>query len=350
MKKRNKYGLNGLLLGAAGGAIYSVVKQMPALVTGKPFDWQAFGRNTAGGALIGGGSGNVLGSVKDYYNARERRINTDRALNKKAAELVLTKSDPRYCFLRTKADQLSVFLQREYHGELVSAPTFYGSTEKGIALAKDFDIDLGVPFHASRFSTGGMYDDLQDAVETFAARHGGARVRLQDKSIGILFPYGNSHLKLDVVPLRVSDERVSKMVGYLFVNSGGLFSNPSRTKTDLNASLSLPLDDAQKKLMVLLKEWKRENDLPFSTYLLQTVMNDAYMRNRGRVPASLTSKLMMVVKHMESSIDKYHFYGRENTNNCLTDFSSSERSAIASACRRVITDVEYQPNDILKHF
>ncbi len=350
MKKKYEYGLNGLVLGAVTGAIYNVARQSPALAVGKPFDWNAFKRDMAGGAMICGAVGFTWGAIKDYYNAREKRIDTDRELNKRAAALALQKSDPRYCFLRGKADQLSAYLRREYNGGLVTAPTFYGSTEKGIALAKDFDIDMAVPFDASCFSTESMYDDLRGTIEEFADRYGGATVRVQNKSIGIIFQYGKSALKIDVVPLRVTDPRKSKTLGYLFVNNGGLFSSPSRTKTDLNAVQSIALSDTQKKLMVLLKEWKRDNDLPLSTYLLQTVMNDAYARNRGGVPKSLTGKLMMVVRHMESAIDKYHFYGRENTNNCLTDFSSSERSAIANACRRVIKAVEYQPNDIVRYF
>jgi hypothetical protein len=110
------------------------------------------------------------------------------------------------------------------------------------------------------------------------------------------------------------------------------------------------MTETQKKIIVVFKDWKKRNDIPLSSHLLQCLVLDAYTRNRNAIPRSFSKKLVMVAEHIANHIETITIRSIENTNNILTDISSSEKSVIKNACKKIVDDYRYQPNSIIDTF
>lgn len=102
--------------------------------------------------------------------------------------------------------------------------------------------------------------------------------------------------------------------------------------------------------MIILKHWKKKNDLPISSHLLENYVLDAYSYYKYKIPKTITKKVIMVLEHIKESIDSNVIRSVENTNNVLTNISDNSKQQIIYACKNAIEDYEYQPNSVVEIF
>lgn len=318
----------------------------------KKFNWGELFIETGKGILIGGTGGAIIGSIEDHYNGLEKPKDTNAFLYSLAAKLKLRNDDYTFAGLEQKADIIMNLLREEYTDELACVPFRIGSTVKGTALRNKCDIDIALSFKKNSFrSTAEMFDDLGQFLERNIGQYSIVSVRDQHVSIGVFVALHGRQYKIDVVPQKRSNTGNRDKSGYLYVNDSNFWKdNSTYTKTDFSALNSMRFSETQKKLIILLKNWKNKNCLPLGSHLLENLVLDAYERNRYRIPSSITGKLTMVLRHISENMDTAFIRSIENTNNILTEISDESKRLIINACTKVIQDYEYQPNSILDHF
>lgn len=351
MKKSKQYGINAAAIGALIALIANAIKQNAEMAnsSNQAFDWGRLMKAVLKGAAIGGAFGFTLGSIVDHKNSKEKALDTDAYLHDLADQIRLDKNSPQFKALDFKAEIVIDLLMQEFGAQLASKPVRLGSTERGTALKSKFDIDVALKFKPGSFnSTEVMYFTVLDFLERQVGKHSIISIRDQKKSIGVLFNVDGREGRIDVVPCKITKGR--RTSGYLFVNEQGILSNNySFTKTDIGILNSVKLSETQKKIVVILKDWKHKNDLPLKSYLLEQLVLEAYRCNLS-IPRSLTKKVVMVLKHISNNLGVAIIRGQENSNNILTDMPSEDKDKIIQACNQTIDDYEYQPNDILNTF
>ena len=337
MKKSIKFAINGSIGTSLFNAFLNAVRQFGEMNANQEqqFSWKRLLIATGKGALVGAAGGFVIGSIADYRNAKEEPINTDGILNETVKRVRLKKEDPLYGNLSQIADNLILFLWYEYNGRLAAYPFKHGSTEKGTALKDNYDIDICLKFKPDSFlSTKEMYYDLLSFLKNNVGKNNIIRLREQRKSIGVFIGMKNSEYKIDIVPYKLTNGRSSS--GYLYVNNRGLLSDKSSyTKTDVQAIKDTRLTSTQKQIVLLLKNWRNNHNLPLSSHLLENLILASYQDNYGRIPRTLSLKTIMVFKFISDNLDNITIRSVENTNNVLTDLPESEKSQIISACKKV---------------
>jgi hypothetical protein len=347
MNKTVKYGLYGAMWGALLNALFNLIKQLNQTTeTENKLDWESLLGAAGKGALIGGAGGLTIGAITDYQNDNEKPINTDAFLYGVFHDVKLDKNQNAFKRLDEKANLLASLLSKKFSDKLANDPIRLGSTEKGTALSNKFDIDISLAFKPGSFnSTAEMYESILNFLEGLVGRESIVRIRDQKKSIGVILRIRDTEFKIDIVPYKLTKKKGNKTSGYLYLNDP---TNPSFTKTDVQALNSLKLSDTKKKIIVVLKHWKDKNNIPLSSYLLENLVIDAYKNNS--VPKAFTKKVIMVLKHIHDNLDVAVIKSVENTNNVLTDISESKKMEIITACKNAIEEYEYQPNSIVDSF
>jgi len=348
MNKAVKYARNGILIGGAGFGLANLFNQLIVREQGKAFNWKEFFTSILKGAAIGGSIGLGAGVVKDYLNAQEEPINTDAVLFTMLNKVRLNPEDRNYRILLQKSDWLIEIIKNKFADDLKKPPYRFGSTEKGTALKEKFDIDICVSFKPSTFSsTTEMYFSLLETLNKYNNTNGIIKIRDQKKSIGVFFLVNGIEQKIDILPHKITKTKGNSTSGYLYVNNKGLFAKPSRTKTDIQLLNSIKLSETQKKILIVLKDWKNKKQIPLSSHLLQYLVLDAYFANKNHIPRNFTSKIIMVFNYIKDNIENVVLSSIENTNNILTNISDNEKLAISIACKDIVEEYQYQPNSII---
>lgn len=353
MNKKTKYAMYGGAIIAIANGIYNAIKQsnQKSCDPNYQFSWaELFGAIFKGG-VIGASGGFIIGAVTDYYNSKEKPINTDASLFLFVEGIRLDKTDPKFVRLDERADFLCQLLHKQFKNDLSEAPFRLGSTERGTALRENFDIDICLTFNADSFaSTEEMYFTLEEVLRGYVGTGAITRIRRQTKTIGVFIDHNNEEYKIDVLPKKLTKSKNHKTSGYLYVNDESLFGRPTYTKTNVKALNTIKLTETQKKIIVVFKDWKKRNDIPISSHLLQCLVLDAYSCNRNAIPRSFSKKLVMVAEHIAKHIETATIRSIENTNNILTDISAADKTIIKNACKKIVEDYIYQPNSIIDSF
>jgi hypothetical protein len=353
MKKSIQYARNGAIILGVGNGLLNVVRQLDEMNNNPElkFDWQAFFKALGSGALIGVAAGYGVGWIVDYNNAREQPIDLDKYLRNFSNSLMLDKTDAEFKRLQIIANQLIKGVCKYFGDAVQGDPILHGSTEKGTALHDAYDIDVAIPFKPKSFPNN---EEMFAAVYSFfkdrVGKLGIVEVRKQKRSIGVYIEIKGNGFWIDFAPYKLS--KVGKSSGYLYVNKRNLlFNNSTIQKTDISKLKKTKLSDTQKKIVVILKDWKNRNDLPLSSHLMEYLVLDAYKYNRGNLPGTLTKKVIFVINHIADNIEYVFIRGVENTNNILTkNLGIDEKEIIISACKSAIKAYEYQPNSLTKTF
>jgi len=353
MSKTLKYAGNGALIGTIGFLLFNALKQWSKNNEdpNSKFDWGDFLISGGKGAVIGAGVGALVGGVKDINNSMEEPLNTNSILSVAVHKMKLNKQDETYKKLSNKAENITNLIDSSFKNKLGGHILRIGSTEDDTALAKDYDIDISIPFAPKSFtSTAVMYDELYSFIEDKFNDVDLIKIRAQKKSIGLLFEIDGEDFKIDIVPYKLSEGKNNKTSGYLFVNNNSIFKSDSYTKTDIVSLKQISLTTVQKKIHVAFKIWKKNFDLPISSHLIKMFLLDAYKTNKGKIPRYFTDKLLMVVLHIRNEIHFKRIVSTENTNNVLTDIKESSKNKISKSCDKILDDYNYQPNSILQYF
>ncbi|WP_133054545.1 hypothetical protein, partial [Niastella populi] len=143
MGKTTKYASKGLTTGALIKGIINVIEQRKRIqqTPGASLNWQELFVEAGIGALAGVVVGGTLGAIMDHDNSLEKPINTDYILNGMLHNMHLSPLNRDYLELRKKGEEIIQLFERKFSGLLKCKPMFTGSTEKGTALRKKFDID-----------------------------------------------------------------------------------------------------------------------------------------------------------------------------------------------------------------
>lgn len=349
MNKATKYAINGALWLSFLNAILNAINQANEIEQnlGQEFSWKRLLIAAGKGAAVGGLGGFAIGSIADHQNDQVKPINTDLALLSLTTRTRLDKAHPVYVKLDDRAVQIANMLIKKY-GDLIHSMPRLGSTENGTALKEKFDIDLGINFKPHSFrSTEEMFFSILSFFERNIGNASITRIRDQKKSIGVfVLVEGNEH-KIDIVPCKLTEG--ARGAGYLYVNDNTLFGKSSYTKTNIKVLRNIKLSPTQQKIAIALKKWKAKHDLPMSSHLLQNLILDAHAYARA-IPKGLTAKVIMVLKHIASSMDVAVIRGDENTSNVITNIPRSDKDAIIAAARNTLEEYNYQPNSIVDIF
>ncbi len=350
MKKSYKYARNGFWLFGIGNATLNAIKQLSAMKEGDTFNWEQFAVAFLKGGTVGGTGGFLIGACEDYYNENQTPLNTAAILHQSVADIRLQRNDHQYVSLQKKSDWIKEVLRSEYADKLKIDPFAFGSTEKNTALHDHFDIDLCVMFNPRSFvSTEAASNDLYETFKKYEGIRGIEKVRKQRKSVGLLFTINGTPRRIDLLPLKASYKGKNNGAGYIHVR-GNWLTPGSRMKTDVLLQNGISLSPVQQKLVLLVKKWKNDLQLPISSHLITYVVLDLYACNRGQMHGTLADKLIRLMEHIESYIETMRLTTIENSNNVLTDIAWEDKQLIRSACKKVLDDYAYQPNSLVEHF
>lgn len=351
---RTEHILLGACLGAAiSGGLYSAKRNRSVQLSPHlPYDQREFDRCVLAGIVIGAFAALLISKYAGRAKPKPSLSAINASILASAENLRLDKSDLRYQRLDRNATMVEQLLTTHYQGEIARAPFRQGSTQKGTALASAFDIDIVLPFLPSSFrSLTQMYDDVFNFLHEHMAMLPITSIRKQRKSIGLCYESAGKEYWIDVLPYKISNIAKSKTVGTLCVNSIGLLPGPrSRTKTDPYKLSAQELGRSQKNILVLMKHWKMENDLPLSSVLLERLIKNAYKQSKGRLPNTDVGKLLMVLKYVADRIDRLTVHGVENKSNILTNLSVWERTRIACSCKKLLYCYENDPETFCQVF
>lgn len=351
MKKAIKYAGYGTVLGAIAFGIVDGIAQHKAYSNqGKKFDLNRLLKAMAKGGLICGGGGLVVGAARDLFNELEEPIDSSAALLNFVEQNRLTKAHPEYIEGYRKVEVVRNMLIEGFGDMLMRRPEDYGSAAKGTALIGNSDFDLSALFRPEAFpTTGVMLHEVHDYLEENKQALGKSKVRLQGKSVGIEIKDGRKTTKIDVVPCRITEVGRNKVSGYLHKRKDTLFgTETSFTKTNIPLIKAQKLSATQQKLVVVLKCWKNSTGLILKGNLIEALVREAYICNRGKVPRPFADKLVMVWRFIADNLQNLVIRSIENTNNILTRISDFDKAAIISACKCAIEDYQYQPNSIVR--
>lgn len=317
---------------------------------GDKFNWEQFALAFLKGGAVGGGGGFLIGAGKDYFNEDQAPLNTAAILHQSVADIRLQKNDHQFVSLQKKADWIKEVLRSEYAEKLKVDPFEFGSTQKNTALNDQFDIDICVMFNPRSFvSTEAASDDLYETFKKYEGIRGIEKVRRQSKSIGLLFTINGMPRRIDLLPLKASHQQKNNGAGYIHVR-GNWLTPGTRMKTDVLLQIGMSLSPVQQKLVLLVKKWKNDLQLPISSHLITYIVLDLYACNRGQMYGTLADKLIRLMEHIENYIETMRLTTIENSNNVLTDIAWEDKQQIRSACKKVLDDYAYQPNSLVKHF
>jgi hypothetical protein len=278
------------------------------------------------------------------------RSNTDEYLNLFVNAVRVNKSSKLYKLSERKCEEIIKFVEREFEYELSNVPFQWGSNAKGTAIEGKSDFDIMVRFCRGSFTLKEMYHSVLSAFEKKFKDNFLVDVIDQKKSVGLVFNFQGEKVRIDVVPMRAIDDNPKNTASNLYVNNKGLFSNPTITKTDIPLQASVRLTPTQKKIIIMLKKWKADKNVPMSSYMVQLFVVKAYERNRNKIPRKLTDKLLMVLKFVAENILTIRLISPENSNNVVSDIPEENKNAIRIKALKVIEEYEYNANTIKSFF
>ena len=352
MNRKAKYTIYGAIGGGLLNAFTNALNQMNKIneEPNKKFDWLELLKASGKGALIGGGGGFVVGAIVDEVNANTKAINTDAYLSSFAFAVQADKSSSLYKQSERKCEEIISFIKRVFKSELSDVPFQWSSNAKGTAIEGKSDFDIMVRFHRNSFTIEEMYFTVLRAFEKKYNDNSLEEVIDQKKSIGLVFSLAGEKVRIDVVPMRDIDFNPRNTASNLYVNNKGLFSKSTITKTDIPLQASVRITPTQKQIIVMLKKWKADNNVPISSYMIQLFVTKAYEKNKNNIPSKLTNKLLMVLEYIGDNIHSIRLVSPENTNNVVSDIPQSNKDTIRKKALEVVKEFEYHPNTIQSYF
>lgn len=351
MDKKTKYALNGALLLGIGNAIINAIKQLNQMEVepDRKFDWRDLLIAGGKGALVGGAGGFVVGAIKDEISANQKTIDTDAYLRTFIQSIQVDKNSIIYRECEKKCEEIMEFIEQEFKDELSTVPFQWDSNIKGTAVKGKSDFDIRVGFRKDSFD---IKDMLSIVLERFENKYSGSsvKVRPQGKSIGVIFNILGEEVRIDVVPMRYTDDNPNNTSANLHVSPKGMFGKSTYIKTDISLQASQKLTPTQKKIIQLFKDWKGRNNIPMGSYMLQLFVVKAYEANKRKIPKKLTDKVIMVAKYIRDNIHTSRLISIENTNNDVNNISDYDKNIIESEMNKIVEEYEYHPNTIQEIF
>jgi len=348
MNKKTQYAINGAFYCGIGGMIINALQQWTEINNNPSleFDWKRLFKATGKGVLIGGAGGFVIGAITDYKYSNQKPINTNAYLGNLVGKLRIDKNSQIYTLSQRKCERVINYLNSIFKYELAKRPYLSGSIIKGTAINGNSDFDIVLPFKRESASIGDMYTFVNEALTDKFTDSQLIEVRNQSKSTGLIFIINGAKVKIDVVPFRHS--QVKGTSGYLYVKPESIFENGSYTKTNIQQQLKVKLSNSQKEVIMILKKWKIDNEVPISSYMIQLFVQRVFAENQNRIPKNLSDKVMLVIRYIYDNIKTAQIISPENTNNIISDIPEVDKDIIYTKAKFFLDEIKYHPNTIRK--
>lgn len=339
MNKAVKYSINGALIAGGINAVLNLISQFNDLEPNQNIDIFKVLKSFGEGAIVGGVSGLALGALKDEQ-MEEALIYAGGTAG------FIKKSLDKYSYndtdLPKKATQLQQILYKKFGNFLSEYPTLSGSTQKGTAT-KSSDIDIHVKFNKE---AGTLYE-IRDLIEDFFDESYNdnklLKIRSQEWSVGLFFKIKNEDKRIDIVPMR----EIENGNGDTF-----LYSKNKQTIKKTNAykhDQVFRFTEKQKKIIILLKGWKKENDIKISSTYLELLVLRAF--NEIHFPRGIDNTLLSMIDYIGTNITYLRLFDPANTNNVISDsLTYSEKEAIQSFCFKMLDEIRKDKRNVMDYF
>lgn len=344
MNKAKKYAQNGALLFGIGNAFINAFNQLNSNDLNKKFEWGQFFTAAGKGAVFGGTSGFIIGTIRD-------KKMSDVFSNYRSVPNYLHKSLDFYkddsTLLMKKAEQIKSRLHEKFNGNLIQKPYITGSVVKGTSIYGS-DIDIQLPFKRDFGSVANVFNSVSDFIFDELNINEVINVRKQKHSIGIEFQINDEIKRIDIVPTRQIKKNNNDV--QLFVNNTGFFEKPSYKKTNSVKQLSsLAFNYREKRIIRLLKIWKIENNLKIKSVHLEWLAKKSFEVKpiTNKIEKDLTNTIYFIA----SNIENLWIVDSANSNNIISNSISLEEKIIISRfCYKMIDDLKSDKRNIIDYF
>ena len=344
MNKAKKYAQNGALLFGIGNAIINAFNQLNSNDLNKKFEWGQFFTAAGKGAVFGGTSGFIIGTIRDkkMSNVLSKYRSVPNYLHK---SLDLYKDDST--LLMKKAEQIKSKLQYKFNDNLAQKPNITGSVVKGTSISGS-DIDIQLPFKRDFGSIANVYNSVSDFIFEELNVKEITSVREQKHSIGIEIKMNDEIKRIDIVPTRQIKKGNNDV--QLFVNKTGFFEKPSYKKTNSAKQLSsLNFNYREKRIIRLLKIWKIENNLKIKSVHLEWLAKKSF--EAKPITNKIEKDLTNIIYFIASNIEYLWFVDSANSNNIISNsISFEEKSTISKFCYKMLDAIKSDKRNIIDYF
>jgi predicted nucleotidyltransferase len=343
MNKATKYTINLAIAGAVGNALLNIFSQRNKNTNTK-IDWERVLIASGKGALWGGAAGLVIGALED-----EKLDEALHVAGGTSAFLYQTlESYENYdTTLENKANKIQMLLYQKFKYLLVAPPKISGSKYRGTSIAGS-DIDIQVKFKRN----AGSIDEVRNLIEDFfTEKFEDARlikVRSQPCSIGLLFRMYGKECRIDIVPMRAVGN--SKGDAFLCVKENSIFRKDTITKTNSGLqSKSLKFTDKQRRIIKLLKGWKKLNDIELPSIYIELIVKRAC--DKITLPKGLLRSVLSVVEYIGNNVRTIRIIDPANSNNIISEYlTPNEKISIQKYCYKMIKDIKEDERNIVEYF
>ncbi len=270
MNKALKYTLGGAAIAGCGNGLINVLSQLSDPDPNRKFDWDSLFIAFIKGVAIGGGTGFLIGTLRD--KEMSDTLNAIGGISF-VIEQALTDYTDDCTILNQKAAKLQRLLYNEFQDSLTEYPTIRGSIERGTAIAGS-DVDIQLKFYKGAIFLDEMWN-LVDCFlrEKFADVHFES-MREQEYSTGLFFRINGELKRIDIVCGRELDNGQGDMF---------IYSKRSESWRKTNAQkqgLALKFTEKQRSIVKLLKIWKKENNLKIPSVFIEHLVKPGFCRTK----------------------------------------------------------------------
>jgi len=346
MNKAMKYAINGSLIFGLGNALIDIFFQLdcrnknPNVI----FDWGKVLRSFGNGALLGGTSGLICGALKDK---ELEDILLDAGGSAAFLKQTLETYENKDLALENKAYKIQVLLYRNFNDLLLVPPEISGSKNRGTSITGS-DIDIQVTFKRN----AGSINEIRSFIEEFFNEKFEdkklIKVRSQTCSVGLIFRMYNKERRIDIVPMR--DIGNGKGDSFLCVRENSLFQKSTIIKTNSRIHLkSLKFTEKQKKIIKILKGWKKVNDIELPSIYIELIVKRA--SDEINLPKGMLQSVLRMVEYIGNNVRTIRIIDPANSNNIISEYlTSDEKISVQSYCYKMLKDIDEDERNIVEYF
>jgi len=256
---------------------------------------------------------------------------------------------------KSRRDEVKEVLEEKYTGDIYS-PINSGSFAKHTAINSKFDLDIAVPFKRDSFKTiEKMFDDVFGFLN--AKYKDKATIRKQKVSIGIEFfaDKDGDNISLDIVPGRElnKEQYPDDKNMNLYVNSKyGVIEKKTYIQTNIQAQIDhIKAKENERKIIRLLKIWKTSNSEKYKSFLLELLAIKAF--EKESISGNLWEKLKAVMQYIQNNVAKEGFTLKDpgnSNNNVVETLETWERDNLSSKMKIIINHIEKNDDKIKLYF
>lgn len=338
MNKAPKYALTGALTLGFINALYNASQQPSNRNSEEKFEWMDCIAAFCKGALVGGAVGFAIGYVRD--DEMGNALSSIGGLGK-VVENVLEEYSDTCTFLERKAEKIQRLLYAEFQEELNKYPTINGSAERDTAIVGS-DIDIQLKLKKEAVFIDEMKPLIMDFLIGLKDRHL-EKIRDQEYSIGLIFRYKGEVKRIDVVPTRAVYNDKDQVYIYSSVSKKIRKTNP------VKQSQALRFTEKQRKIIKILKGWKKENNLKLPSVLIEHLVMRAF--SELRISRGLSNSLLDVLEYIASRIKSIRIVDPANSNNIISNcLTLQEKKEISNFCFQMVDSIKRDERNILDYF